>query len=141
ATAALHLPGGSGCVVLGPVPAVSVPGAARSVAMAGYSGTPLAKKLGVKPGTKLLTVGAPDGYRQLLHPVPDGVDFVSRVSASTEIVHLFSTSRSKLKTALTSYRGTLNATAVIWVSWPKKSSRVTTDITEDVVREVALPLG
>jgi len=109
--------------------------------MAGYSGTPLAKKLGIRSGTKLLTVDAPEGYKRLLDPLPNAVEFVSRVSGSTAMVHLFSTSRSKLKTALMSYRSKLSTTAVIWISWPKKSSRVTTDITEDIVRQLALPLG
>ena len=109
--------------------------------MAGYSGSPLVKKLGVKPGSKVLLVGAPDGYRMLLEPLPEAVEFVPRLSASTEIVHLFSAKKVDLESALTAFRKKLNPTAVLWVSWPKKSARVPTDITEDIVREVALPLG
>lgn len=97
--------------------------------MAGYSGSPLVKKLGVKLGSKVLLVGAPDGYRKLLEPLPEAVEFVPRLSASTEIVRFFSAKKVDLEKALTAFRKKLNPTAVLWVSWPKKSARVPTDIT------------
>jgi len=109
--------------------------------MAGYSGTPLAKKLGIKAGSRVLLAGEPDNYRKLIEPLPDGVTFVSRLSDSTDLVHFFSAKKADLAKALKSYRSTLAPAAVVWVSWPKKSSKVPTDITEDTVREVALPLG
>ena len=109
--------------------------------MAGYSGTPLAKKLGLKQGTRLRPVGAPDGYQDLLEPIPSGVEFVSSLSDSTDIIHLFTSQRDHLQTLLTTYRTNLKPTGTIWVSWPKKSARIPTDITEDTIREVALPLG
>ena len=62
-------------------------------------------------------------------------------STSTDVIHVFSTRRAELQDALTSFRQKLNPTAMVWVSWPKKSSKVPTDITEDTIREVALPLG
>ena len=109
--------------------------------MAGYSGTPLAKKLGIKSGCSLLVVGGPDGYRKLLEPLPEDVQFASRISDSTDLIHLFTTQKTELEKALANYRKKINPAAVVWVSWPKKSAKVPTDITEDVVREVALPLG
>jgi hypothetical protein len=107
----------------------------------GYSGTPLAKKLGIKEQAKLVVVGAPNGYRKLLEPLPAAVRFSSKIDATTDLVQLFSTKRAELERALASCRKTLTPNAVVWVSWPKKSAKVTTDITEDMVREVGLPLG
>jgi hypothetical protein len=109
--------------------------------MAGYSGTPLAKKLGIKSGSEVLSVGVPDGYLKLLEPLPEDVQFVSRISESTDIIHLFTTQKAELEKALKTYRDKIAPTAAVWVSWPKKSAKVPTDITEDTVREVALPLG
>ena len=107
----------------------------------GYSGTPLSAKLGIKSGTEILLVGAPEGYLNLLAPLPEHVSFAARLSKSTDLVHTFSSRKAELETALRSYRATLKPTAVVWVSWPKKSAKVPTDITEDTVRSLALPLG
>jgi hypothetical protein len=109
--------------------------------MAGYSGTPLAKKLGIKAGNRVLLAGEPDHYRKLIEPLPDGVTFVSRLSDSTDLVHVFSAKKAELAQALKSYRAKLAPESAVWVSWPKKSAKVPTDITEDTVRELALPLG
>lgn len=109
---------------------------------AGYSGTPLAKKLGFKEGQRALLQGAvPEGYADTLAPLPPGVVFASRLSADVALVQLFTTERRELAERLQAYRRTLGPEAVVWVSWPKKSAKVPTDVTEDVVREVALPLG
>ena len=108
---------------------------------AGYSGTPLAKKLGYKPAMQVCLLGAPAGFRQLLEPLPDAVSFASRSGQSTDMVHLFTAKRAELARALQTARKTLKPEASIWVSWPKKASKVPTDITEDVIRAVALPLG
>ena len=108
---------------------------------AGYSGTPLAKKLGIKPGSTIHLVGAPPGHRQLLAPLPDDVEFVESLSGTTDIIHVFSTKKPDLAASLSRIRKRMRPDAVVWVSWPKKAARVPTDITEDVVREVALPLG
>lgn len=109
--------------------------------MAGYSGTPLAKKLGIVEGSKLVAVGAPKDYVSVLEPLPKDVQFAKRASIATDIVHMFSTQRDELEVLLKTYRKSLKPTATVWVSWPKKSANVPTDITEDVVRELALPLG
>lgn len=109
--------------------------------MAGYSGTPLAKKLGLKNGTNLAIVGAPEDYVALIQPVKNGVKVVASVSKATDIVHVFSTRRAELLSALADCRSKLKPNAVVWVSWPKKSARVPTEITEGTIRELALPLG
>jgi hypothetical protein len=107
----------------------------------GYSGTPLAKKLGLKEGTRLMPVRAPVGYAGWLGPLPAGVSFVSRAGPSIDIAHVFVTRRADLSRELQRLRGALRPDAVTWVSWPKKAAKVPTDITEDVIRAVALPLG
>jgi hypothetical protein len=109
--------------------------------MAGYSGTPLAKKLGIKPGSNVLLVGAPEGYLSLLDPLPGGVQFGTRLLDSTDIVHVFTTTKEELHGLLKKYRKKLKQTGMVWVSWPKKAAKVPTDITEDTVRDVALPMG
>jgi hypothetical protein len=116
-------------------------GGSKMPPMAGYSGTPLAQKLGIKPDSIFLAVGAPDGYLSLLEPIPSGVEFTTRLTKSTDIVHLFTTSKQELEGLLKKYRTKLKSNGTVWVSWPKKAAKVETDITEDVIREVALPLG
>jgi hypothetical protein len=109
--------------------------------MAGYSGTPLAQKLGIKPGQKVVTIGAPPGYRKLLAPLPKGISFATRIAADASFVHLFATKRQTLEKELKRLRSLLADAGILWVSWPKKSSGAATDITEDVIRDVCLPLG
>ncbi len=109
---------------------------------AGYSGTPLAKKLGLKAGQQVLLQGeVPPDYLDALAPAPDGLVFVKRLSPGVQLAQLFTTRRAELQERLTQYRQTLGPEAVVWVSWPKKAAKVATDITEHTVREVALPLG
>jgi len=108
---------------------------------AGYSGTPLAKKLGFKPRTQACLLGAPAGYRNLLSPLPDGVKFASQAGKTTDLGQLFTSSRAELARTLETFRKALKPDAAIWVSWPKKASTLPTDITEDTIRTLALPLG
>lgn len=107
----------------------------------GYSGTPLAKKLGIKEGSTVYAIDAPANYQELLAPLPEGVQFVTKLTASTEVIHLFVDKKQTLQKTLKSLRDKMPVDAMIWVSWPKKASKVPTDVTEDVIREVALPLG
>jgi hypothetical protein len=107
----------------------------------GYSGTPLAKKLGMKPGSRVCALEAPEDYEQLLAPLPENVEFQGRPGALTDIVHVFATQRVKLAKQLSLLRQKLDSGAAIWVSWPKRASKVPTTITEDVIRELAFPLG
>lgn len=110
-------------------------------ATAGYSGTPLARKLGVNDETTIVTISAPKNYVSLLEPLPAGTRVSTRAPKNPAFVHVFTTSRVELAKHLKALRGTLTQDGVVWVSWPKKSAKVPTDITEDVIREIALPLG
>ena len=110
--------------------------------MAGYSGTPLWKKLGYKDDIAAYVDGAPKGYVDSLGlPSDVRVKWAMRPSEGIGFVHLFTDSKSALKAKLQRFRKLIAWDRVIWISWPKKSSGVETDITEDVVREVALPMG
>lgn len=109
--------------------------------MLGYSGTPLPSKLGIRAGSAIHVKDAPPDYLTLLKPLPEGVTFVPRISSATDLVHVFSASKAELATLLRTCRSKLRSTAVLWVSWPKQSAKVPTDITEDTIRELALPLG
>ena len=109
--------------------------------MAGYSGTPLPQKLGIKPGTIVVAIDAPENYRKLLGQIPSGVNFATRPVGKSNFIHLFVTRRSELAKQLSILRQKIAEDAAVWVSWPKKSSGVATDVTEDIIRAVALPLG
>jgi len=109
--------------------------------MAGYSTTPLWKKLGYADGATACVEGAPTGYIDLLAPSDITVRWAERVEKGTGFIHLFTMDKSELKSKLQRYRKLLAPGGVVWVSWPKKSSGVETNITEDVVREIALPTG
>jgi hypothetical protein len=109
--------------------------------MSGYSGTPLVKKLGLRSGARLYLRDAPEHYAQLLGPALRELHRVQHVSRDTDVAHLFATQRSQLQGALADVRRAMRDDAVIWVSWPKKTSGVATDITEGVIRELALPAG
>jgi hypothetical protein len=109
--------------------------------MAGYSGTPLAKKLGIKAESKVYLLGSPEGYLELLEPLPEGVEIVKRFSNSTDIIHVFATQKSALEKNLCDFREKINSGAALWVSWPKKAAKVPTDISESTIRDIALPMG
>ena len=107
----------------------------------GYSGKPLAAKLGIVEGMMVLAANAPAEYASWVAPLPPGARLITRYAAGLHVVHLFATERGKLASALADYRKRLPDDAVLWVSWPKKASKRPTDITEDAIRELALPLG
>ncbi|AKC85513.1 DUF3052 family protein [Pseudoxanthomonas suwonensis] len=107
----------------------------------GYSGTPLARKLGITAGSRLVARHAPDEYAQWVAPLPPDVSFGRRVTEATDLVHVFVVDRSVLERELVSLRKAVRADAAVWVSWPKKASKVPTDVSEDVIREACLPLG
>jgi hypothetical protein len=109
--------------------------------MSGYSGTPLAKKLGIRRGARLFFKDAPAHYGQLIAPLPPDVRTVSRIDARTDLMHVFATVRATLDQTLHSARRAMRDDAAIWVSWPKKAARLKSDISEDTVRELALSLG
>ena len=108
----------------------------------GYSGTPLPKKLGIEEGASVAVIGgAPKNYAQLVAPLPMGAKIVKKPPKDASFVHVFATERADLARHLTALRASIAQNGVVWVSWPKKSAKVATDITEDVIREVALPMG
>ncbi len=111
--------------------------------MAAYSGVPLAKKLGIKNEMSVLAVNAPDDFLDLIEPLPDGVSIMDEAPATSpaDIVHLFTNSRDELFAELARLRGAIKQNGAIWVSWYKKAAKLPTEITEDTVREAALPLG
>jgi hypothetical protein len=109
--------------------------------MAGYSATALVRKLGIRPNERLIAINAPENYAELLEDLPEGVAITSRLTAKASFVHLFVKQRAELEQRLGSLREKLDDAGILWISWPKKASKVATDITEDTIREVALPLG
>lgn len=109
--------------------------------MAGYSGTPLAKKLGIKEGYKIYIKNPPPNYMDLISPVPEGVKIIRRLSTELDMIHLFTKSRAELTANIENFMHRIKQDGMIWVSWPKKSAKVPTDVTEDLIREVILPRG
>lgn len=107
----------------------------------GYSGKPLSRKLGIKEDQQVVLVNPPDGFLRQLRNMPHGVQFVGKPNAMVDIVHVFVTQREALSTQLVELRAILKPDACIWVSWPKKASKVPSTVTEDTIRELALPLG
>ena len=107
----------------------------------GYSGTPLAKKLGIKAPLTMVLINPPEAYLMWIGGVPDGVKLVAKARKPLEAVHLFATECTFLDATLWRLRKELKPDGFVWVSWPKKSSKVPTDITEATIREIALPLG
>jgi hypothetical protein len=108
---------------------------------AGYSGTPLAKKLGIKEGFNVLTVNAPDDYQLLLAPLPPDVTLSDNARDGVDLIHLFTNSRDDLFRELAAGIRRIKQNGTIWVSWYKKAARLPTEVTEDTVREAAFPLG
>jgi len=109
--------------------------------MAGYLETPLPQKLGIKPGLTIVIINAPTNYRRLLGTIPEGVTFSDRLKPDSSFIHVFTRKRSELANRLPVLRARIADIGTVWVSWPKRSAGVPTDVTEDVVRAVALPLG
>jgi hypothetical protein len=107
---------------------------------AGYSGTPLAKKLGFAEGLSVHVSGAPEGYDDLIGDTP-GIVWRRTPGTRLDLAHVFLRERSRLEKALPKFLKAVAPNGAIWVSWPKRVSGVKTDITEDVIREIALPLG
>jgi hypothetical protein len=109
--------------------------------MAGYSGRSVVQKLGIKPGFRIFVVGAPASYDDVIGPLPADVTLAPRLKAPLDMVHVFATKAAALRGKLPACREAIAPDGMVWVSWPKKSSGVTTDVTENVVRDTALSLG
>ena len=109
--------------------------------MAGYSGTPLPRKLGIKPGTALAIENAPPGFDATLGELPDGVRHAAEGESGVDVLVAFHVSRQALESTFVSQAHRIVPNGGYWIAWPKRSSGVPTDITEDVLREVLLPTG
>jgi hypothetical protein len=107
----------------------------------GYSGTPLVQKLGIKPGFRIFVAGAPADYASITGKLPARVTIVPRLTGAIDMVHLFAANAAGLGDKLRRYRTAIKPDGMVWVSWPKKSSGVTTDLSVIVLRDTALPLG
>jgi hypothetical protein len=108
---------------------------------AGYSGTPLPRKLGIGEGARVALVRAPEGFEGLLSPLPDGVRLTRRRGRGADVVVAFVTRRARLEREIDALREAIHDAGGLWIAWPKRASGVATDVTEDVVRAVALPRG
>lgn len=112
--------------------------------MAGYSKTPLYKKLGLKEGMKALVLNAPEDYMKMLDEgavFPKWLGDVESLDKAPDFVHLFTAKRKELEIVLRAARHKIQPNGMMWVSWPKKTSKMPSEITEDTIREVALPMG
>jgi hypothetical protein len=118
-------------------------GMAPSAVRCGYSGTPLPAKLGIKPGHAIALLAAPDGFDVTLGDLPDGVAVRRdlRGTRPLDVILLFTAWRPELVRGIERARPRMAANAGLWVAWPKRAAKVPTDLTEDVVRDVALPTG
>ena len=105
---------------------------------AGYSGTPLPKKLGIKPGHRVALLGAPDGFELEL---PEDATVKRRAGGKADVILSFHIARAELERRLPALRAMMEPAAGLWIAWPKRASKLPTDLTEDVLREIALPTG
>ncbi len=106
--------------------------------MAGYSGTPLPRKLGIKPGHRVLALNAPEGFAGTLGELPDGVAVGGRARGRADVIVSFHDRRAELARRMPKLRELMEPAAGLWIAWPKRASKLPTDLTEDVVRELAL---
>ena len=109
--------------------------------MAGYSGTPLPQKLGIREGARLALVRAPDGFAATLRPLPDGVRVTTQARGQQDVVVFFVTRRSELERRFPKLAGHLEPSGGLWIAWPKRTAGVATDLSEGIVREVGLGAG
>ena len=109
--------------------------------MAGYSGRSVVQKLGIKPGFRIFVDGSPESYDELIGPLPADVTLAPRLKAPLDMAHVFATQAAALRKRLPACREAIAPGGMVWVSWPKKSSGVATDVTENVVRATALSIG
>ena len=109
--------------------------------MAGYSGTPLVKKLGIKPGDRMILCNEPETFLKDLGGLPPGVRATDRLTSTANFQLFFTDRRADLKKAFPELVKKLEANGMLWISWPKKSSGKPTDLTEDIVREIGLAAG
>jgi len=112
-----------------------------TIPSAGYSGTPLAKKLGIKPGFNLKLVNAPDYYLGLFTDLPGDLNFDDDPNTKKDLIHFFTKQVDEYIKTLPLLKNEIKPNGIIWVSWPKKASKIITDITEDTIRNYAIKIG
>ena len=109
--------------------------------MAGYSETPLQKKLGIKPGTSLLVQHPPDKYFDWISPLPEGVTLKKSTTKEMDFIHTFVKDQKAFKKLFVANKKSLKKDGMMWISWPKKSSGVETDLDENFIRDFGLQQG
>lgn len=109
--------------------------------MTGYSGTPLAKKLGIKPAFKIRLINTPDHYIQLFTDLPAELYFENDGKTGKDLIHFFTIRHDELLALLPVLKTQIKPNGMIWVSWPKKAAKITTDVTEDIIRQLAIKIG
>ena len=108
---------------------------------AGYSGTPLAKKLGIKDGFKIKLINAPKYYFKLFSDFPKQTKMINDDQTKVDFIHFFCTNAEELNTKIVALKNQLHPAGMIWISWYKKSAKIATDVTEDIIRSIALKNG
>ena len=109
--------------------------------MAGYSGTPLVKKLGIKSGAKALIINEPKNYFDMINPLPEGAKFSKKANGEQDFIHLFVTEFKDYSKRFKDNRKILKKDGMMWISWPKKSSGLVTDLDENIIRDFGLKNG
>lgn len=108
---------------------------------AGYSGKPLAQKLGIKPGQRLIILNPPADYAATLGELPDGVDVAATLDVQVDFIHFFTPQQAELEAAFPRLKAALLPTGMLWISWPKKAAKMPTDLDENIIREIGLAIG
>ncbi len=109
--------------------------------MAGYSGTPLQKKLGLKTGMRCCMLDGPDDYFDLIHPLPDDVEWSQKLNGSFDFIHLFVRDQKLFQKKFLQCKSKIADDGMIWVSWPKKAAKMETDLDENIIRDFGLKSG
>ncbi|MCK6629185.1 MAG: DUF3052 domain-containing protein [Anaerolineae bacterium] len=109
--------------------------------MAGYSKTPLLKKLGIKPGSRLIMLNAPQNYVQTLGELPENITIAAALAGPLDFIHFFTTRRDALAAEFPRLKQALDPAGMLWISWPKRAAKVETDLTEDIIRAIGLANG
>ena len=112
-----------------------------TVKPAGYSGTPLVKKLGIKPGVRLMFINAPENYGDTLGDLPTDLEVATAPEAPLDFIQLFTSDGVELEERFPKLKDALTQNGMLWISWPKAASKVSTDLNENVVREIGLRNG
>jgi hypothetical protein len=107
----------------------------------GYSRTPLPRKLGIKSGQRLIILNPPEGYESTLGALPDGVEIATELAGIFDFIHFFTMERAELDSRFPELKAELAMDGMLWVSWPKKASKIPTDLDDNVTREIGLSNG